>query len=77
MIVFVNEVVIIFFFFFKIVEIKSKFNMLLFIFKISGPAWILGNIFMQKYYTVFDRDNSQVGFAKAKHEESRGYYPQY
>jgi len=32
---------------------------------------------MQRYYSVFDRDNSQVGFAKAKHEEQRAFYPQY
>lgn len=32
-----------------------------------GPAWIIGEIFLQKYYVVFDRDNNQVGFAKAIH----------
>jgi len=31
-----------------------------------GPQWILGDVFMRQYYTVFNYHDKTIGFAKAK-----------
>lgn len=33
---------------------------------ISEKMFLVGDVFMRKYYTIFDRDQNRVGLVKAK-----------
>jgi len=34
--------------------------------KIEKDMFLVGDVFMRKYYTIFDRDSNKVGLASAK-----------
>jgi len=38
--------------------------------KFGNAAWILGNSFMANFYTIFDFDKKQIGFAKPNRNPS-------
>ena len=35
----------------------------------NDELWILGTVFMHSYYTIFDRENLQIGLAKSIHNQ--------
>jgi hypothetical protein len=41
--------------------------------KPRGPIFVFGEYFLRKFYTVFDRDLSLLGFSEANHDHSMTY----
>lgn len=48
------------------VAFVSTQDLCLSLFGRPGPQWILGDVFMRQYYTVFNYLDKTIGFAKAK-----------
>jgi len=46
--------------------VSTQTVFLFFSFGRPGPQWILGDVFMRQYYTVFNYLDKTIGFAKAK-----------
>jgi len=42
----------------------------------DGPSWILGDVFIRDVYQIYDMGKNRIGFAKAKHHEDGGEFPE-
>lgn len=48
----------------KFTESGQNYCMLVFTAMAGNPLWILGDVFIGKFYTAFDRGNNSIGFAR-------------
>jgi len=44
--------------------------------KIEKDMFLVGDVFMRKYYTIFDRDSNKVGLAMAKGYVESAVHPE-
>ena len=49
-------------------QMKSACSSSIMQMNIKNEMFLVGDIFMRKFYTIFDRDNDRVGLATANHE---------